>query len=147
MATEMPRVADAVVFALRCHEGQEYKRKGDTWPFAVHVICVALRMESPAEQIVALLHDVVEDCGVELREIGERFGEQVEINVWYLTRRDGETYSDYLYRVRRQELARKVKLADLAENLDKCEGEDAPDFTRSLIRRYREAVVFLETKV
>lgn len=144
MATEMPRVADAVALALECHEGQEYERKSGPWPYAVHVICVALRMESPAEQVVALLHDVVEDCGVSLEEIGERFGQDVATSVWYLTRRDGESYSDYLYRVRGQALAREVKIADLRENLDKCEGEDAPDATKSLMERYRKAIAFLE---
>jgi (p)ppGpp synthase/HD superfamily hydrolase len=73
-------VADALRFALEQHAGQTRKGCPDV-PYASHLLRVAgLVMEhgGDARQIaVALLHDVIEDCGVEDAELERRFGTEV----------------------------------------------------------------------
>lgn len=69
----------AIGFAARAHEGQ--RRKIGDVPYIAHPVGVAmLLMEMgcrPAVVAAALLHDVVEDTGVSLKEIERSFGSEV----------------------------------------------------------------------
>jgi GTP pyrophosphokinase len=71
-------IEDAFNFASACHEGQQ-RISGD--PYITHPIDAALTVASlnldGSAIAAALLHDVVEDCGVTTEEIGGRFGEDV----------------------------------------------------------------------
>ena len=71
-------IEDAYGFAKEAHEGQN-RKTGD--PYIVHPIDAAMTVASlnldGATIAAALLHDVVEDCGVSSEEIGERFGPDV----------------------------------------------------------------------
>ena len=71
-------------------------------------------VELETVQLIALLHDVVEDSNItldDLREIG--FPYSVVEAVDAITRRDGEDRIHYLNRVKENALARVVKIADL----------------------------------
>lgn len=69
----------AIIFSERYHRPQ--KRKGSETPYIVHPLSVALilaRSGADEEVIIsAILHDIVEDCGVSVSEIKEMFGEKV----------------------------------------------------------------------
>jgi len=71
-------VQEAYEFARSCHEGQT-RLSGD--PYISHPLQTALILTDlslDASTIAAaLLHDVIEDCGVAKEELGERFGEEV----------------------------------------------------------------------
>lgn len=73
------RYANAVRFAAHAHAGQV--RKGTTIPYVVHPLAVsALVVEFAGDEdhaIAGLLHDVVEDCGVSLLTLSDRFGTRV----------------------------------------------------------------------
>lgn len=78
--TLSPRFLDAIAFAAEAHGGQ--LRKGTGIPYLAHLLAVAaLALEHGADEdqaISALLHDVIEDCGLHHAEpIRERFGEDV----------------------------------------------------------------------
>jgi (p)ppGpp synthase/HD superfamily hydrolase len=106
----------AVAFAALCHEGQKDK-VGDT--YILHPLRVMGRLRTLAERRVAVLHDVVEDCGVtlwQLRKLGIPAREVRAIDA--LTRRQGEPYLAFVARAGEDALARRVKLADLADNMD-----------------------------
>ena len=67
-------VREAYEFAFRCHDGQ-LRASGE--PYITHPIAVAhlvadLRMDVATVR-AALLHDVVEDCGIKSEEIARRF--------------------------------------------------------------------------
>lgn len=72
-------VGRALAFALEKHAGQ--KRKGRDIPYASHPVRVAgLVLEhggDAAQLAIALLHDVIEDCGVSEAELETRFGGEV----------------------------------------------------------------------
>lgn len=71
--------SQALEFAVRCHAGR--RRESDGEPFITHPLEVArlLRDAGCSETVVAagLLHDVVDDTGVGLHELAERFGDDV----------------------------------------------------------------------
>jgi (p)ppGpp synthase/HD superfamily hydrolase len=73
-------VGRALAFALEKHAGQTRKGRPDI-PYASHPMRVAgLVLEhggDPRQVAVALLHDVIEDCGVEDDELARRFGLEV----------------------------------------------------------------------
>jgi (p)ppGpp synthase/HD superfamily hydrolase len=78
-----------------------------------------LRMGSETEMMVAILHDTVEDTDWTLDRLRQAgFAAEVVQAVECLTHRDQETYEDFIARVQTNPIARKVKLADLEDNMD-----------------------------
>lgn len=81
------RYAEAAAFAAQCHHGQV--RKGAGTPYIAHPMAVSalvLAFGGDEDQAIgALLHDVVEDCGVTYGEIRRRFGGFVAEIVGYAT--------------------------------------------------------------
>ena len=71
-------VKEAYEFAAKAHQGQ-VRKTGD--PYVEHPLSVAMilaELHLDAETLAAaLLHDVPEDCGVSLEEIGAKFGSSV----------------------------------------------------------------------
>ena len=89
--------------------------------------------------MVALLHDVVEGGYTTFEELQQRFSlddEQMKA-LDALTRRQGERYFDYISRVKKNEMSRIIKLADLQVNIRRC-AEDLPNRWR-LLQRYAKA--------
>ena len=79
---------DAIVFATQKHAGQ--KRKGTDTDYICHPLEVLsiVMLASPRNvdlQIAAVLHDVVEDCGVSLKEIRKRYGDKVADYVGFVS--------------------------------------------------------------
>jgi (p)ppGpp synthase/HD superfamily hydrolase len=109
----------AIEIALRAHRGQT-DRAGR--PYITHPLRMMGRARTAEEQVVAVLHDTVEDGlpnGVTmatLREAG--FATNVLDGVDALTRREDEPYEVFVERTSRHPLARAVKLLDLQDNMD-----------------------------
>lgn len=107
----------AYVFANEAHDGQT-DLNGD--PYIQHPYRVSMDgdvLESFTEQIVALLHDVLEDTDVTYDEIEEEFGEEVAETVGLLTRGPDDTYEEYIRILSYHDMARRVKIADLKDNM------------------------------
>jgi (p)ppGpp synthase/HD superfamily hydrolase len=112
----VPGLEDAIALAVQAHRGQRDKA-GQT--YILHPLRVMLRLETEAERMVAVLHDVVEDSAwtlEQLRALG--YPEQVLGALDCLTKREGESYEAFIERLRPHALARRVKLADLEDNMD-----------------------------
>jgi RelA/SpoT family (p)ppGpp synthetase len=72
------KVMEAYEFAARAHEGQQ-RRSGEPYishPVAVATILAELKLDAQT-LMAALLHDVIEDTGVEKDRLGELFGSEV----------------------------------------------------------------------
>ena len=109
----------ALQLSMKYHEGQVDKQ-GE--PYILHSVRVAMRLEGPLLRSIGVLHDVLEDCRPEERrfvvdDIHIYLGESVLSYVKMLTRGE-EKYEDYITMLAPEPIARKVKLADLADNLD-----------------------------
>lgn len=130
--------------ARRRHAGQLDK---GGHPYIGHPMRVAARMSTPLERTVAWLHDTVEDTGyTEDMMRADGFDERVVEAVLLLTHRRGEPYMDYVRRLAADPVARHVKLADLADNMDIDRlpaGERDSDAARRRMRKYRRAYKYL----
>jgi len=110
-------VEDAIALAARAHRGQRYPSP-EREPYIFHPLRVMLSLGEPADQIVAVLHDVVEDTDLELRSlVGTGYPPEIVAAVDALSHRAHESYDEYIGPVAANEIACRVKVADLRENL------------------------------
>ena len=135
------RLIRALQFAEAMHEGQVDKAGA---PYIEHPKTVASMVDGEDAKIVAILHDVVEDTPATVEEIREMFGDVVADAVESITHGKDEPYMDYIERVKRNELAKKVKLADIAHNMDisRIANPTEADFRR-VEKKYRPALKLL----
>jgi len=108
----------AILLATDAHAGQKDKAG---YPYILHPLRVMLNMDTESEMIVAVLHDIVEDTKITsdgLRRQG--FSEEVLDAVRLLTKQDNdkEDYFAYIGQISQNPIARKVKLADLEDNMN-----------------------------
>ncbi len=115
----MNQLDSAITAATLLHAGQTDK---GGLPYILHPLRVMQAMgvdASEDERVVAVLHDVVEDCGVtfaNLRGLGFTDAQIDAIDA--ISHRKGhETHTEYILRCRQNPLARRVKLADIADNM------------------------------
>lgn len=128
----------AIAIAATAHAGQVDKGGA---PYILHPLKVMLRMSSLEERIVAVLHDVVEDCGISLEDLRkEGFSEAVLSAIESVTKVPGESYEDFVERAAQNPIGRVVKLADLEENSDlsRIASPSWEDLER--IEKYRRAI-------
>ncbi len=112
----MATLEKAILIAAQAHLGQ--RDKGGA-PYILHPLRMMMRMESEAAMIAAVLHDVVEDSDWTLEQLrGEGFSEEVLQAVDCLTRRDDESYDEFVTRAQANPIARRVKIADLEDNMN-----------------------------
>ncbi|WNG55301.1 HD domain-containing protein [Archangium gephyra] len=111
-----PTLEDAIALAVEAHRGQRDK-SGKT--YILHPLRVMMRLETDTERMVAILHDVVEDTPWTLERLrGLGYPEEVLSALDCLTKREGETYEAFIERILPHPLARRVKRADLEDNMD-----------------------------
>lgn len=112
----MSTLEKAIQIAAQAHAGQTDKA-GE--PYILHPIRVMLRVQIENERIAAILHDVVEDSPVTLEDLArEGFSKEVIEAVDSLTKKKGETRIEAAHRAAANPIAKVVKLADNAENMD-----------------------------
>ena len=75
----MELVSEAIAFAVRAHDGM--RRKKSEAPYILHPMEAAVIVGTMSDDqnliAAAALHDVVEDAGVTIEEIEEKFGKRV----------------------------------------------------------------------
>jgi hypothetical protein len=134
----------ALQIAVRAHAGQKDKAG---LPYITHPLRVMARVQGEAAQIVAVLHDVVEDTSKSLDDLrNSGISEPLLAAIALVTHAADVPYADYVVRCKANPVARQVKLADLEENcrLDRAllrADRAARDFAR--IHRYFLSYRFL----
>lgn len=110
-------IQQAKSLAIQLHAEQTDKAGK---PYAHHLKAVTDALIGNSDEVIITgwLHDSVEDTGITLDEISSLFGESVAKAVDAITKRKGESYSEYLNRVKANSIARLVKIADLSHNMD-----------------------------
>jgi len=117
-------VQKALVFAIQAHEGQ--MRKDKKTPYIVHPIMVAMncaRHGMDDEEIaIALLHDVVEDTKITIKDLHKHFSDRICKGVDSLTLYPDMKKTKYLNSIRYNKYhVRCIKSADRIHNLSECE--------------------------
>ncbi|MGQ3051256.1 MAG: RelA/SpoT family protein [Roseateles sp.] len=142
---EVKRVREAYKFADEAHLGQK-RATGEpyiTHPIAVAGICAEWRLDAQA-LMAALMHDVVEDCGVSKTELIEKFDATTADLVDGLTKLDklqfstkeesqAESFRKMLLAMARDLRVILIKLADRLHNM-RTMGAMAPQKSRRIAR-------------
>lgn len=133
----MSLLEEAIRICVEAHRGQ-VDRAGA--PYSLHPLRMMFRVQTESEKIVALLHDVVEDTDWTLDRLREAgFPEEVVTAVDALTRRGDEEYDEFVRRAAADPLARRVKVADLEDNMDVRRTGMTSDEDVERFRRYYRA--------
>ena len=114
----MTLLEKAIQLAFISHYGRTDKAGK---PYIFHLLRVMLAVEGLGEEtmIVGVLHDLMEDTGCSLTCLSLRgFSDQVIKGLDAISHRDNESAEDYLGRIKANALAKEVKKADLADNMN-----------------------------
>lgn len=111
-----PTLEDAIALAALAHAGQ-LDKAGQ--PYILHPLRVMLGVQGTHARMAAVLHDVVEDTPITLEDLQRRgFPAEVLQAVQALTKTPGEDRLAAAARAAADPIARLVKLADVADNMD-----------------------------
>ena len=133
----------ALSIAKKAHAGQVDKAGTD---YIKHPIYVARQVTSNQEKAVALLHDVIEDSNVTANDLlAAGLPSEVVAAVQTLTKKKGQSYQEYLEKVKLNNLARVVKLVDLKHNSDLSRLKSVTDTDFKRIKKYKNAIQYLST--
>ena len=103
----------AIIIAYNAHMGQNDKFG---IPYIFHPMHLAELMDTEEECIVAILHDVVEDTDITFEYLEKEFSDTIVEAIKLLTRDKSIPYDEYIMKLKDNEIAKKVKLADLLHN-------------------------------
>jgi len=119
---------------------EKFDKAGE--PLFAHAERMAAHAETYGEATVAFLHDILEDTDCTEEELRDVFTDVVVDAVVVLTRRQEETYQQYIERVAEDEaiFARPVKVLDVEDHLS----NNLESIPESLIQRYRKALATLQ---
>jgi len=113
---EFEGLSNAIITATEFHRGQVDKRDR---PYILHPLELMVKFGDPKVMVVAVLHDVVEDTNCTLGTIEAEFGVEIRQAIDAITHRKGEPNVDYWKRCAENDLAFRVKTADMFSNREK----------------------------
>lgn len=124
------------LLAIVAHRGQTDKQGQ---PYIYHPAWVAGHLGTDEEKTVAWLHDVIEDTEFTLADL-RCLGLNCKIidALEAITKRDGESYKKYINRVKKNELATKVKLVDLRHNMERYHWLGKEERTKKAKKRFKK---------
>jgi (p)ppGpp synthase/HD superfamily hydrolase len=112
----MTLIETSLTIALRAYAGKTDKAGRD---YIHHPLRLMAKMTTDSEMAVALLHDVIEDSDITAADLlAEGIPSEVVEAVLCLTKQAGENYHAFVLRAKQNALARKVKLADIEDNIN-----------------------------
>lgn len=137
----MADIEKAIQLAVQAHIGQKDKAEK---PYILHPLRVMNQFSIESEMIVAVLHDVVEDTDITLDDLKKQgFSDLVVDAIGCLSKQDDESYEDFIKRIYVNDLAKKVKIVDIKDNLDLRRLSELSEKDLKRIKKYHEALIFL----
>ena len=112
----MNKLETAKLICRLAHKGQVDRAGEDYYkhPYKVADLC-----SRRVDKIVAYLHDIIEDTDINYDDLIEcGFSKRVINALTAITHDKSTRYLDYLKIVRKNKIARRVKIADLTHNAD-----------------------------
>jgi len=133
----MNLIEQSLKIALQAHAGQTDKA-GQA--YILHPLRIMAKMDTDEERSVALLHDVLEDSEhtpESLLQAG--IPSNIIDAVQCLTKHDDEDYEQFIQRVLTNDLAVKVKMADIHDNLQVLRLDKLTDDDLERVKKYHAA--------
>ena len=128
---------------LKSHCGKTDK---SDQPYILHPLRLMLKFEDKNLQIVALLHDVVEDSNYTLQNLEELgFSKEIVEAIDCLTKRPHESYEDFIDRIAKNAFARLVKIEDIRDNLNLKRLDSLNRIDLERIEKYHRVIKRLST--
>lgn len=132
-------LSNAIILAAKSHRGQLDKSGR---PYILHPLRVMYFVgnivpDDAEAQIVAVLHDAIEDTSVTLLALSQTYPKRVIDALDAISQRKGEQYFDYIRRCCENEVARMVKFEDLNDNMSPVRRFDGDEGLRE---RYKKAL-------
>ena len=133
----------AVLISVIKHQGQRDKIG---CAYFQHPMRVAMRCSTDDEKIVALLHDTIEDTDVTPEYLlSEGIPQYIVDAILSVTKRDGESYEDFVSRTKENPIGRAVKIHDLEDNLDVMRLDEVSPDMATRFTKYLKALRFLKS--
>lgn len=127
----------AISIAIKTHAGQVDKAEQ---AYILHPLRLMTKMTDEESMVVAVLHDVIEDSDTTADDLIQAgLPERVVEAVKCLTRNEGESYDDFIERIRQNPLARRVKIADIEDNLNILRLKEVTYFDLRRAQKYHQA--------
>jgi len=130
-----------------CFEAHKTQTDKSGMPYVFHPFHLAEQMHDEDTTVVALLHDVIEDTDYtldDLRELG--FEDRVISAIALMTHDDAVPYMEYVAQIKKNPIARAVKLADLRHNSDMTRLDTVSPWDEKRAEKYAEAIRLLESE-
>ena len=124
-----------------------HKRQTDKsgLPYVFHPFHLAEQMTDEVTTVVALLHDVIEDTHYTLKKVKKQgFSDDVLEALALLTHDPKVPYMDYVREIKKNPIAKAVKLADLRHNTDLSRVDVVDDKVLARREKYLAALALLE---
>lgn len=138
----MATLENAITLAVQQHA--EQVDKGGQ-PYILHPLRVMLQLQQPDQQIVAVLHDILEDTHTTAQDL-QNLGFQTHIiqAIQALTKLPHETRVQAAMRTAQNPLACAVKIADVQDNMNltRIPNPTARDLAR--LEEYRQVLDILQ---
>lgn len=133
-----PLINKALIISFAAHKNQTDK---NGIPYIYHPYHLAEQMDTEYEICTALLHDVIEDTNMTIQDLREEgFPDEIINAINVLTHRKNQPYIKYINNIKQNELAKKVKLADLKHNSDSTRITSLTEKDKERVLKYKNAI-------
>jgi (p)ppGpp synthase/HD superfamily hydrolase len=128
----------AIQIALDVHTGQKDKAGLE---YVLHPLRVMQKMETPEQMITAILHDVIEDSQLTIEDLATHGFDIKILDAIALLTRDvnKDSYEQSITKIKKNDLAIKVKLADLEDNMNVKRIKEMTNDDLSRLKKYNKA--------
>ena len=127
-----------------CFEAHKDQLDKSGLPYVFHPFHLAEQMETEETIIVALLHDVIEDTDYTIDDLTNMgFDKAVTDAIALMTHAHGVEYMDYVLEIKKNPIAKAVKLADLKHNSDVSRLDTVDENALARREKYLKAIQLL----
>ena len=114
----LKQIEIAEQIAREVHKGQK-RTIGRKEDYIEHPKRIASHFSTEESQIVAWLHDVLEDSDLTGYDLEDKGIDMELVGVVYILTKKDESYLEYILRIKEDKFATKIKIVDLKDNLEK----------------------------
>jgi len=133
----MNLIEKSLDIALSSHKGQKDKA-GET--YILHPLRVMSKMETEKEMSVAILHDVIEDSEMTSEDLLQSGIPEIIVDALIcLTKNRNALYEEFIDRICLNDLARKIKIADIQDNINILRLTEVADKDLDRVVKYHKA--------